>query len=136
VFAPLSLEGKVAVITGGTSGIGKALALGLADAGANVVPCSRRLDAVEQTVGEIELRRRRSLKATMDVTDRNSVTQARDAVLAAFGRVDILINCAGSIKRTPALEIPEDEWSAILDTNLTGTLRTCQLFAPAMIAQS
>jgi NAD(P)-dependent dehydrogenase (short-subunit alcohol dehydrogenase family) len=136
VFAPLSLEGKVAVITGGTSGIGKALALGLADAGADVVPCSRRLDAVEQMVGEIELRGRRSLKATMDVTDRNSVTQARDAVLAAFGRVDILINCAGSIKRTPALEIPEEEWSAILDTNLTGTLRTCQLFAPAMIAQS
>jgi len=136
VFAPLSLEGKVAVITVGTSGIGKALALGLADAGADVVPCSRRLDAVEQMGGEIESRGRRSLKATMDVTDRNSVTQARDAVLAAFGRVDILINCAGSIKRTPALEIPEEEWSAILDTNLTGTLRTCQLFAPAMIAQS
>jgi NAD(P)-dependent dehydrogenase (short-subunit alcohol dehydrogenase family) len=136
VFAPLSLEGKIAVITGGTSGIGKALSLGLADAGADVVPCSRRLDAVEQTVCEIERRGRRSLKAPMDVTDRDSVTQARDAVLARFGRVDILINCAGSIKRTPALKIPEEEWAAILDTNLTGTLRTCQLFAPAMIAQS
>jgi NAD(P)-dependent dehydrogenase (short-subunit alcohol dehydrogenase family) len=136
VFAPLNLEGKIAVIAGGTSGIGKALSIGLADAGADVVPCSRRLDAVEQTVCEIERRGRRSLKAPMDVTDRDSVTQARDAVLARFGRVDILINCAGSIKRTPALEIPEEEWAAILDTNLTGTLRTCQLFAPAMIAQS
>jgi NAD(P)-dependent dehydrogenase (short-subunit alcohol dehydrogenase family) len=136
VFAPLSLEGKVAVITGGTSGIGKALAFGLADAGAEVVPCSRRPDAVEQTVCEIERRGRRSLKAPMDITDRESVTQARDAVLAAFGHVDILINCAGSITRTPALEIREEEWAGILDTNLTGTLRTCQLFAPAMIAQS
>jgi len=136
MYAPLSLEGKVAVITGGTSGIGKALALGLADAGADVVPCSRKADAVGQTVCEIERRGRRSLNTPMDVTDRDSVRQARDAVFSAFGRVDILINCAGSIKRTPALDLPEEEWDAILDTNLTGTLRTCQLFAPAMIAQS
>lgn len=136
MFAPLSLEGKVAVITGGTSGIGKALAMGLADAGADVAPCSRRIDAVEQTACEIERRGRRSLRAPMDVTDRESITQARDSILAAFGRVDILINCAGSIRRTPALDIAEEEWAAILDTNLTGTLRTCQLFAPAMIRQS
>src|SRR5215469_3762524 len=66
VFGALSLEGKVAVITGGTSGIGKALAIGLAEAGADVVPCSRRLDAVEQTVSEIERRGRRSVRVQMD----------------------------------------------------------------------
>jgi NAD(P)-dependent dehydrogenase (short-subunit alcohol dehydrogenase family) len=135
MFAPLSLEGKVAVVMGGTSGIGRAISLGLAEAGADVVSCSRRMDAVEAIAQEIENRGRRSLRIAADVANRASLAAARDALLAEFGRVDILINCAGMIKRTPALDIPEDEWDSILETNLTGTLRSCQIFAPTMIRQ-
>lgn len=135
MFAPLSLEGKVAVVMGGTSGIGRAISLGLADAGADVVSCSRRMDAVEAIAQEIESRGRRSLRIAADVANRATLAAARDALLAEFGRIDILINCAGMIKRTPALDIPEEEWASILETNLTGTLRSCQIFAPAMIRQ-
>lgn len=135
MFRPLSLEGKVAVVMGGTSGIGRAISLGLADAGADVVSCSRRVDAVEAIAHEIESRGRRSLRIAADVTNRASLGAARDALLAGFGRVDILINSAGIIKRTPALDIPEEEWASILETNLTGTLRSCQVFAPTMIRQ-
>lgn len=135
MFKPLDLTGKVAVVMGGTSGIGSALSVGLAEAGADVVACSRRVDAVEQTALAIEQRGRRTLRITADVADRASLTAARDAILAELGHIDILINCAGRIKRTPALELPEEEWDAILETNLTGTLRSCQVFAPAMIEQ-
>lgn len=135
MFAPLNLEGKVAVVMGGTSGIGSAISVGLAEAGADVVACSRRSDAVEKTALEIERCGRRSLRVEADVADRKSLVAAREAVLAGLGRVDILINCAGIIKRTPALDLGEDEWDSILETNLTGTLRSCQVFAPAMIQQ-
>jgi NAD(P)-dependent dehydrogenase (short-subunit alcohol dehydrogenase family) len=136
MFEPLSLAGKVAVVIGGTSGIGSALSLGMAEAGADVVSCSRRMESVEQTAQAIEQRGRRTLRATADVMDRDSLLAARKAVLDLFGKVDILVNCAGRIKRTPVLDLPEEEWMATLDTNLTGTLRACQVFAPPMIAQS
>jgi len=131
----LDLSGRVAVVIGGTSGIGRALSLGLADAGADVVPCARTRDAVDATAEEVEARGRRSLRLTADVTNRGSLEIARDAVLEELGKVDILVNCAGRIKRTPALELPEEEWSSILDINLTGTLRACQVFAPPMLGQ-
>jgi NAD(P)-dependent dehydrogenase (short-subunit alcohol dehydrogenase family) len=136
VFEPLSLQGKVAVVMGGTSGIGSALSLGMAAAGADVVACSRRMEAVEQTAVAIEQSGRRTLRKTADVMDRDSLVAAREAVLGMFGKVDILVNCAGRIKRAPVLDLPEEEWTATLDTNLTGTLRACQVFAPPMIEQS
>lgn len=129
----LDLAGRVAVVTGGTAGIGRALALGLAEAGADVVACARTAQAVEQTAAEIEARGRRALRVTADVTDRASLERARDQTLAAFGRIDVLVNCAGRIKRTPILELPEPEWNAILETNLTGTLRACQVFGRPML---
>jgi NAD(P)-dependent dehydrogenase (short-subunit alcohol dehydrogenase family) len=135
MFRSLNLEGKIAVIVGGTSGIGCAIATGLAEAGADVVACSRRMEAVEKTAAAIEAHGRRTLRVAADVLDRESLVAAREAVLAAFGRVDILINCAGRIRRTPVLELAEEEWAATLDTNLTGTLRACQVFAPPMIQQ-
>jgi NAD(P)-dependent dehydrogenase (short-subunit alcohol dehydrogenase family) len=131
----LDLSGRVAVVIGGTSGIGRALSLGLADAGADVVPCARTRDAVDATASEVEAKGRRTLRLTADVTDRGSLETTRDRVLESLGRVDILVNSAGRIKRTPALELPEEEWSSILDINLTGTLRACQVFAPPMLAQ-
>ncbi|HXY38090.1 MAG TPA: SDR family NAD(P)-dependent oxidoreductase, partial [Vicinamibacteria bacterium] len=131
--ASLDLTGKVAVVVGGTAGIGKALSLGLAEAGADVVACARTREPVAAVAAEIEARGRRTVRTTADVTDRASLETARAAVLAAFGRVDVLVNCAGRIKRTPTLDLPEAEWSGILETNLTGTLRACQVFGRPML---
>ena len=128
-----SLEGKVAVVTGGTSGIGRALSLGLADAGAHVIATARRQQQVDDTAAEIEKRGRKSLRVASDVGDRGSLEKLRDATLEKFGKVDILVNCAGIIKRTPTLDLPEEEWTNIINTNLTGTLRACQVFGRAML---
>jgi NAD(P)-dependent dehydrogenase (short-subunit alcohol dehydrogenase family) len=129
----LDLKDRVAVVIGGTAGIGRALALGLAEAGADVVACGRTQATVDETAREIEARGRRTLRVTADVTDRASLERARDATLAAFGRVDILVNCAGRIKRTPVLDLAEEEWNGIVETNLTGTLRACQVFGRPML---
>jgi NAD(P)-dependent dehydrogenase (short-subunit alcohol dehydrogenase family) len=129
----LSLEGKIAVVTGGTSGIGRALSLGMADAGADVIATARRQQQVDDTAGEIENRGRKTLRVTSDVCDRRSLEELLSATLDRFGKVDILVNCAGKIKRTPTLTLPEEEWTDILNTNLTGTLRACQVFGKPML---
>lgn len=129
----LSLNGKVAVITGGTSGIGRAMSLGLAGAGADVIATARRKEQVEETASAIEALGHKTLRVASDVTDRASLEKLCDAVLAAFGKVDILINCAGRIKRTPTIDVTEEEWEGIIDTNLTGTLRACQIFGKPML---
>lgn len=129
----LNLDGKTAVITGGTSGIGRALSLGLAEAGADVIATARRQQQVDETAGEIEARGRKTLRLASDVCDRASLEAVLAAALEGFGKVDILVNCAGRIKRTPTLTQPEDEWTGILDTNLTGTLRACQVFGKHML---
>ena len=129
----LDLEGKVAVVTGGTSGIGRAMSLGLAEAGADVIATARRQTQVDETAEEIEMRGRRTLRLTSDVCDRSSLETLMTAALERFSKVDILINCAGRIKRTPTLTMAEDDWTAILDTNLTGTLRACQVFGRHML---
>lgn len=134
-YEKLSIQDRVAVIVGGTSGIGRTFSLGFADAGAHVVASSRRSTEVEATAAEIERRGRRSLKATCDVLDRRSLERLRAAVLSAFGRVDILINCAGRTKKAAALEVSDDDWNAVIDTNLTGTFRTCQVFGAPMLEQ-
>jgi NAD(P)-dependent dehydrogenase (short-subunit alcohol dehydrogenase family) len=128
-----SLEGKIAVITGGTSGIGRALSLGLATAGADVVATARRQQQVNETASAIEALGRKTLRLASDVCSRASLETLLAVVLQQFGKVDILINCAGRIKRAPTLTVPEEEWTAILDTNLTGTLRACQIFGQHML---
>jgi len=128
-----SLEGKVAVVTGGTSGIGRALSLGLADAGADVIATARRKEQVDDTAREIEARGRQTLRMALDVGDRSTLETLLAAVLERFSKVDILVNCAGMIKRTPTLDLPEAEWTNILNTNLTGTLRACQVFGRHML---
>ena len=127
------LSGKTAVVVGGTTGIGHAISLGLADAGADVVASSRRAGEVEKTAAEIEERGRKTLRLTSDVKDRASLVVLRDAVLAEFGKVDILVNCAGTTKKGPTLTVTEEDWANILETNLTGTLRGCQIFGEAML---
>jgi len=129
------LSGKTAVVIGGTTGIGHALSLGLADAGADVVASSRRGEEVEKIAAEIEAKGRRTLRLTSDVKNRTSLVSLREAVLEFFGKVDILINCAGTTKRGPTLNFAEADWDHILETNLTGTLRGCQVFGEAMLAK-
>jgi NAD(P)-dependent dehydrogenase (short-subunit alcohol dehydrogenase family) len=134
-FPGLDLEGKVAVVVGATSGIGRVLALGLARAGADVVPTGRRLSHVDEVAGAVESMGRRTVRVACDVTDTGSLDAARRAVETALGRVDILVNSAGRTRRTPTLELAESEWDEILETNLTGTLRACRAFAPGMLAR-
>ena len=132
-YSPLELKGKVAVVIGGTSGIGRAIAHGFAQAGADVVPTSRRAEQVEAAASEIEAFGQRSLRVTSDVADRSSLDRVLSESVAAFGQVDILVNSAGRTKRAPTIDYPEDEWNAIIDTNLTGTLRACQVFGKHML---
>ncbi|HJZ82005.1 MAG TPA: glucose 1-dehydrogenase [Pyrinomonadaceae bacterium] len=134
-YKPLELTNRVAVVVGGTSGIGRAIAHGLAEAGADVVSSSRRLEQVEATAEEIEARGGRTLRVTSDVSDRQSLQALLEQCIAAFGKVDILVNCAGRTKRAATLDFPDDDWDAIIDTNLTGTLRACQVFGRHMIEQ-
>ena len=132
-YTPLELNGKVAVVIGGTSGIGRAIAHGLADAGADVVPTSRRAEQVEVAATEIEERGRRSLRLPSDVSDRDSLQRVLEETVKAFGKVDILVNSAGRTKRAPTLDFSEDDWNDIIETNLTGTLRACQVFGRHML---
>ena len=128
-----SLEGKIAVVTGGTSGIGRALSLGLAEAGAEVIATARRQQQVDETAAAIEALGRQTLRIASNVCDRASLEKLLAAALDRFGKVDILVNCAGIIKRQPTLTLPEEEWTSIINTNLTGTLRACQVFGKHMI---
>jgi NAD(P)-dependent dehydrogenase (short-subunit alcohol dehydrogenase family) len=132
-LALFSLEGKTAAVIGGTSGIGRTLALGLADAGADVVASARRAAHVEQTAAEIESRGRKTLRVVTDVRDRHSLLALRDAMLGQFGKVDILINAAGITKKAPTVSFSEEDWSQIVEVNLTGTLRGCQIFGEHML---
>jgi NAD(P)-dependent dehydrogenase (short-subunit alcohol dehydrogenase family) len=132
-YKGLDLDGKVAVVVGGTSGIGKTLALGLARAGADVVSSARRAELVKAVADEIESLGRRSLRVSSDVSDRNSLEKLLKASIDAFGKVDILVNAAGITKRAPTLDYAEADWNRIMETNLTGTLRACQVFGRHMI---
>ena len=132
-YAQLDLKGKVAVVVGGSSGIGRTIALGLAEGGADVVASARRMELVNTLADEIEKLGRKSLRVTCDVADRASLENLLEACLEAFGKVDILVNAAGITKRAPTLDYPEQDWNRIIDTNLTGMLRTCQVFGKHMI---
>lgn len=128
------LTGRVAVVMGGTSGIGRAIALGLARAGADVVATGRREALVEEVAGEIETAGKRSLRVAVDAGNRASIDSLRDAVQVELGRVDILVNAAGQTFRKPTADIGETEWNTLMDVNLTGTLRSCQSFYHPLMA--
>ncbi|MDQ3130874.1 MAG: glucose 1-dehydrogenase [Acidobacteriota bacterium] len=122
------LSNRTAVVIGGTSGLGRAIAIGLARSGANVIAAGRREELVEEVCAEIEKAGRETLQKTVDVSSRESIDALRDAVLEKFGAVNILVNAAGRTAKNPTAEVSENEWEAILDTNLNGTLRACQSF--------
>src|SRR5437764_15160619 len=122
-----SLAGKCAVVIGGTSGIGNAIALGLASAGADVIASSRSKQAVESLAKCLEKRGTKTLRIASDVLDRPSLQHLHEAVLSSFGRIDILVNSAGITKRVPTLDCSEELWQTIMNVNLNGTLRACQI---------
>ncbi|HEV2687636.1 MAG TPA: glucose 1-dehydrogenase [Bryobacteraceae bacterium] len=130
----MDLSGRVAVVVGGTSGLGRSIALGLAEAGAAVVGTGRRQDMVDEVSAAVKAIGRDTLNYSVNVSDRASIDTMRDAVVGRFGQVDILVNAAGRTKRTPTKDLPEQEWEDILDTNLTGILRTCQAFYEPLLA--
>lgn len=129
------LSGKCAVVVGGTSGIGKAISLGLAAAGADVVASSRTQDLVDSMADALESSGRRTLRVLSDVTARSSLQELHDVVRDSFGRIDILVNSAGITKRVPTLDCPETLWQGIMNVNLNGTLRACQIFGKSMLEQ-
>jgi len=132
-YPGFDLSGRTAVVVGGTSGIGQTIALGLAEAGADVIPSARRAEMVEATAKKIETLGRRSLRACADVLDRASLEGLLETTVAKFGQVDIMVYAAGRTKRTPFLDLGESEWSEILETNLTGAYRASQIFGRHMV---
>ena len=132
---PLDLTGRVAVVIGGTSGIGRSLAIGLAAAGADVVPTGRRETLIDEACREIESAGRQTQRHACDASSRASIDHFRDAVLARFGHVDVLLNAAGQTFRQPTAEVTEEAWNRLMDVNLTGTLRACQSFHAPLAAQ-
>jgi NAD(P)-dependent dehydrogenase (short-subunit alcohol dehydrogenase family) len=129
------LSGRVAVVVGGTTGIGRAIALGFADAGADVVVTGRRESVIQDVASQIEAKGRRTLRQAADVGDAASLAALRDACLASFGQVDIVVCAAGVTKRVASLDMTEADWSRIIDTNVTGMMRAYQAFAPPMISR-
>ena len=122
------LTGRVAVVIGATSGLGRAIAVGLAEHGADVVPTGRRESHLDEVCREVEAAGKITVRQSTDVRDRRSIDALRDTVMATFGHLDILVNAAGYTFKQPLVEVGEEQWSEIFDTNLNGTLRACQSF--------
>jgi len=131
--SPFDLSGKVAVVVGGTSGIGRALALGLAEAGADVVATGRREAHVGEVAREIETRGRRTIRVATDVGQSASVNALLEQCVAAFGQIHIMVVAAGVNKRIASRSMSDAEWQEIVGTNLTGTMRACRTFGGHMI---
>lgn len=133
LYESLGLQGKVAVVVGGTSGIGRAISRGLAQAGADLIATGRRNDLAQEATAEIESLGRRSLPITCDVHERSSLQALLEAVVKTFGRVEILVYAAGITHRGPFLDVSEEAWQKVIETNLTGAFRTCQIFGSHMV---
>src|ERR1700733_15432057 len=127
----LELTNRIAVVLGATSGIGRAIAIGLAEHGAPVVPPGRRQQQLEEVCCQVQAIGVRTLCRTADVTDRDSLDGLRDSVLDTFGGVDILVNAAGYTFKQATATMPEAQWSSLIATNLRGAMRDCQCFYEA-----
>jgi NAD(P)-dependent dehydrogenase (short-subunit alcohol dehydrogenase family) len=124
----LDLTGRTAVVFGATSGLGREIAIGLAEHGADVVPGGRRIEPLRDVCDQITSRGRRTLLQIADVRNRDSIRQLRDQVLDEFGQVHILVNAAGTTFRKASVAVSDAEWSSLFDTNLGGAFHTCQEF--------
>lgn len=135
-YKGLSLEGKRALVFGGTSGLGNSIAVGFAEAGADVVAVSRRGEEVEKTAARIRTLGRQTVEATGDVTSRSDIQRVIGLMVRQFGGIDILVNSAGTTKRVPSLEMADEDWDRVLDINLKGTWFACQLVGRVMKEQA
>lgn len=128
----VSVSDKVAVVIGGTSGIGRAIALAFADDGADVVATSRSEDKVKKAAGEIRSRGADTVEVTCDVRSMNSIERLYEQASGELGDVDILVNSAGSVAKAPVSEMDAEDWERDIDINLTGVFRACQVFGREM----
>ena len=130
-----SLEGKVALITGGKRGIGKAIALAFAEAGADIAICGRVIEdgELEAVAEEIRGLGRRSLAIQADISQKTDVENLVNKVIEHFGAMDILVNNAGVLIRSPLLELPEDVWDKLIDIDLKGYYLCCQVAGKRMV---
>lgn len=135
VIEKFKLKGKVALVTGAGRNLGRAIALSLAEAGANVAVTSRTLSEIKRTEQEIKEKGQKALAISMDVTDLNKVERAVQKIASEFGRIDILVNNAATRSFKSLLEISELEWRSVIDTNLTGAFFCCKAVGPIMIRQ-
>jgi len=136
VTKQFNLDGRVAVITGGSRGLGLSMAVGLAQAGATTVLCSRKAAEAEEAAADVRKEtRQESIGLASDVTDETSVSKLFKAVISRFGRIDVLVNSAGVNIRHPVEEFPASEFRQIIDTNLTGTWLCCKAVGPVMKGQ-
>jgi NAD(P)-dependent dehydrogenase (short-subunit alcohol dehydrogenase family) len=129
------LSGKVALVTGGHGGIGRAIALGLAEAGADTLVASRNIAALKSVAQEIEAKGRRSLAVSVDVTSEKMVNEMVESIMQVFPKIDILVNGAGLAIRKPADSFPIDEWQKVMDINTRGTFLCCQAVGRVMLKQ-
>jgi NAD(P)-dependent dehydrogenase (short-subunit alcohol dehydrogenase family) len=128
------LSGRVAVVTGGGSGLGRAIATGFGQVGVTVVVADRNRTGADETQATIAAQGGRAVAVTLDVTSRAEVAAAAEAAQRDFGRVDILVNSAGTAHRAPAEEFPEDRFDFVVGVNLKGTYLCCQAFGRLMLA--
>lgn len=128
-----SLHGKTAVVLGGTSGIGQAIARGFFQAGANVVASSRDQAKVDAMASEFDGSGRRSLNLTSDVNDRGSLERLATETMRACGSIDVLVVTSGVLKKLPTLDFSDEEWDHVIDANLNGTFKANQIFGRRMI---
>jgi NAD(P)-dependent dehydrogenase (short-subunit alcohol dehydrogenase family) len=134
-YRGLSLEGKRALVFGGTSGLGKSIAVGFAEAGADVCPVGRRTEEVRRTAEEIRVLGSKALEFPADITRRAEVEQVVERVKAEWDRLDILVNSAGIAKRIPSLELKDEDWDRVMEINLRGTWYACQTVGRLMKEQ-
>jgi NAD(P)-dependent dehydrogenase (short-subunit alcohol dehydrogenase family) len=132
---PFDLSGKIAVAIGGTSGIGEAIALGFARSGATVIASSRRQESVDAVADKIEALGSKTLRLPSDVQNRSSLENLRDRVVEEFGRIDIALVTAGTLKKEPSADVSEEDWMRVIDINLNGSFRANQIFGRQMIKQ-
>jgi NAD(P)-dependent dehydrogenase (short-subunit alcohol dehydrogenase family) len=135
VLDAFSLAGEVSVVTGAKRGIGRALAIALAEAGSDVALLVRGADEVAPLLEELAGHGVRAIAVDADVTDADQVTSAADEVIDQLGRVDVLVNNAGACIHRPALDVPPDEWQTVMDVNVNGVWHCAQAFGRKMIEQ-
>jgi 2-deoxy-D-gluconate 3-dehydrogenase len=135
ILEKFKLDGKVALVTGAAAGLGKAVAIALAEAGADVIPHCRKSGDADETLARIGKLGRRAFSVSGDMSDKTVPARIVDESVQEFGRIDILVNNAGTIRRSPAVDFSEEDWSTVIEVNLSSVFRLSQAAGRRMIEQ-